>query len=305
MLATRGGTSLVELLVALVLFGIVGAATLRALDRQSRFHRGVLTILESRAQHAAAHEAMAVELRGASAIAGDLGRLSDSAVVFRLPVGSGVACDLTSGAIDLAPDSVAAGQSFARARTSPQAGDSAWVFNEGFTDLAGDDTWFPVEITSVTRSSGRCVASPLLDPVLDAGAPTWRLYHAGTLPATIGAGAPVRLTRVARFALYRGGTGEHWLGFAEWQPVAGAWVTIQPVSGPYIPFIASAPATSGIVFTGRDSSGTVAPWPGPQVPSTIALATRTLTTQGVRMDGITPGRYPDSLHSLIALRNAR
>jgi prepilin-type N-terminal cleavage/methylation domain-containing protein len=303
-LGARRGASLIELLVALALFGVVGAATLRSLDRQSRFHRGVLAILESRAQHAAAHEAVAVELRSAAASSGDIDRLSDSAIVFRLPVASGVACAVGGGAIDLAPDTAAVGQSFARARTAPQAGDTAWVFDEGPTDVLADDSWLAVALTSVSRSSGRCIGSPLVDPVLDAAAATWRLYHAGALPATIVAGAPVRLTRPARFALYRSGA-ESWLGYAEWQPVSGAWVTIQPVSGPYLAYSVAAPSTSGIALAARDSSGGAVALPGPARVAMIALATRTLTTQRVRMDGVVHGRYSDSLFSLIALRNAR
>jgi hypothetical protein len=246
-----------------------------------------------------------VELRSASALAGDIGRLTDSSVVFRLPVASGVACDVASGVIDLAPDSVATGQSFARARTAPQAGDTAWIFDEGATDVLADDSWVGVRLTSVTRASGRCAASPLVDPVLDAAASTWRLSHAGPLPATVAPGAPVRLTRVARFALYRGGTGEHWLGFAEWQPVTNAWVTIQPVSGPYLPFSVATPAASGLALAAPDSSGAPVTLPGSGSPATLRLATRTLTTQRVRMDGVVAGRYADSLLSLIALRNAR
>src|SRR3970040_1553026 len=90
----RPGVSLAELMVALALFGVVGSATLRALDRQGRFHGGGPSRLQARAQHAAAHEAVAVELRSVSSAAGDIGRLSDSAIVFRLPVGGGVACEV-------------------------------------------------------------------------------------------------------------------------------------------------------------------------------------------------------------------
>ena len=43
----RSGTSLVELIVALALFGVIGLATLRSLDRQARFHSGMLTILDA------------------------------------------------------------------------------------------------------------------------------------------------------------------------------------------------------------------------------------------------------------------
>jgi hypothetical protein len=298
------GASLVELLVALVLFGIVGTVTLRALDRQARFHSGMLAILEARAQHAAAHEAVAVELRGASTASGDIGPLSDTSVVFRLPIGGGVACAIAAGTIDLAPDSVASGQAFARFRTAPQAGDTAWLLDEGARDVSSDDVWLALHLTSVTRSSGNCGASSLVDPVLDAGRPSWRLTFAGAGPPTLAAGATVRLTRVARFALYRSGA-EWWLGFTERNPATGAWVTIQPVSGPYLPFNAAMPAASGIALQGRDSSGTATMLAGAGSPAALSMATRTRTTSVVRMDGLARARYADSLHSLIALRNAR
>jgi hypothetical protein len=296
---------LIELLVALVLFGLVGTATLRSLDRQARFHSGILAILESRSQHAAAHEAVAVELRGASSSSGDIAALSDSSIVFRLPVGTGVACGITPAAIDLAPDSIASGQSLARFRTTPQPGDTAWLFDEGAKDVSSDDTWVGVAITSATRTTGSCPASPLLDPLRDAGLPAWRLSYSGGLPATATVSTPVRLTRMARFALYRGGTGEHWLGFAERQPVTGTWITIQPVSGPYLPYNAASPPTSGIALQARDSSGTPLPFVAAPAPAAIALATRTRTTRVVRMDGVARGRSADSLHSLIYARNSR
>jgi prepilin-type N-terminal cleavage/methylation domain-containing protein len=298
------GASLTELLVALALFGIVGAATLRSLDRQARFHSGMLAILESRSQHAAAHEAVATELRGASTAAGDVPLISDSSIVFRLPVGAGVACDITTGTIDLAPDSVSAGQAFARFRTSPQPGDTAWIFDEGATDTAADDAWVGLPVAAATRAPGHCPGSPLRDPIQDAGLSSWRLALAGAAPpSTVTPGSAVRLTRMARFALYRGGTGEHWLGFAEAQPATGSWISIQPVSGPYLPFNAAAPSASGMALGSRDSSG--AALAGPGTPAAISMATRTRTTRVVRMDGVARGRYADSLHSLIGLRNSR
>ena len=300
----RAGTSLVELLVALALFGVVGAAMLRSLDRQARFHSGMLAILESRAQHAAAHEAVAVELRGLSTAAGDVALMSDSSIVFRFPVGAGVACGITTGTIDLAPDFVVAGQTFARVRTSPQPGDTAWLFDEGATDSAGDDAWVGVAIAAATRATGLCPGSPLIDSVRDAGLASWRLSFTGaTLPATVAPGAAVRLTRMARFALYRGGTGEHWLGFTEAQPATGTWITIQPVSGPYLPFNAATPSASGIALKALDSSG--AALAGPGTAAAITMATRTRTTRTVRMDGVMRGRYADSLRSLIGIRNSR
>ena len=294
-----------ELMIALALFGIIGLATLRSLDRQARFHAGVLTILEARSQHAAAHEAVATEVRGISSAAGDITRLSDSSIVFRMPVGAGLACALASDTLHLAQDTVAAGQRFAAFRTPPQPGDTVWLFDESATDLSADDVWVGLPITSVTRAPGLCAGSPLVNPALDAGRSSWRLAVAGPLPVTVLPGAPVRLTRTARFALYRGGTSEHWLGFTEILPSTGTWITIQPVSGPYLPFNTGAPAGSGIAFGGRDSSGASLSSAGSSLSAAISLSTRTRTTRTVRIDGLTRGAYADSLHSLIALRNAR
>lgn len=304
-LGRRPGASLVELMVALTLFAIIGGATLRALDRQARFHAGMLAILEARSQHGAAHEAVAVELRGVSTAAGDVGRLSDSSIVFRLPVGGAVACVVVPGMLSLAPDTVANGQSFARFRTTPQPGDTAWVLDEGPTDASADDRWFGLQVLGVVRGSGHCAGSPLVDPVLDATAASWRFTVSGTVPPTMIAGAAVRLTRIARFALYRGGTGEHWLGFTEILPATGTWITIQPVSGPYLPFSAAAPSAGGIALGGRDSSGVTTTSILPGGLSSIVVSTRTRTTRVVRMDGVTRGLRTDSLHSLIGMRNWR
>lgn len=301
----RSGTSVVELMVALVLFGIVGMATLRSLDRQARFHSGILSILESRGQHAAAHEAVAVALRSVSSAAGDINRFSDSAIVFRLPLGSAVLCGVSSGIIDLAPDSVAAGQTLASFRTTPEPGDTAWVFDEGATDLALDDAWIGLHVTAAARGPDRCRGTPFVDSILDAGRSSWRVTVSSAAPPTVAPGSPIRLTRTARFALYRGGTGEYALGYSDVNAATGRWVAIQPVSGPYVPYNSAMPSASGLAFAGMDSSGASTMLLGPGSPAAIHMDTRTLTSRGVRMDGIVRGRFADSLHSLIALRNSR
>jgi len=100
--------------------------------------------------------------------------------------------------IDLAPDSIAAGQAMARFRVAPQAGDTAWLFDEGATDAQSDDRWVGLAVQSATSATGRCAGSLLVDSVLDAGRQSWRLTLSGSgPPATAHAGAPVRLTRMA------------------------------------------------------------------------------------------------------------
>ena len=302
----RPGSSLAELVVALALFGVIGAATLRVLDRQARFHTGLLTILEARSQHAATHEMIATELRGVSPSGGDIARLSDTAVVFRAPIGGGVVCAVHPTGIDFAPDSVASGQTLARLRSAPQRGDTLWLLDEGATMADADDRWHPVEVASASRSPGHCAGTPLADSALDGARPGWAfaLASGASVPVGVRPGAPARLTRHSRFALYRAGTGEYHLGFAELNAVTGTWNVIQPVSGPFLPFYRPAPSASGIAFGGRDSSG-AALATGAGVPAGVSLATRSVTGRAVRMDGVARGPRGDSLATLIALRNAR
>jgi hypothetical protein len=297
------GTSLVELLVALVLFGIVGGGALRALDRQARLHAALLAMLESRVQHAATHETIASLLRGASPGSGDIEALSDTAVAARIPIGGGVACTAAGNRVVLAPDSISGGQVLARLAEPPQAGDSLWVLDEGPTDATIDDAWHALPVAAAARSSAACSGTPLLS-ASDAARASWVIDVTGTLPAApgTGPGTPVRLTRRARFALYRSGA-ESWLGFAEWNHGMGAWNVIQPVSGPYQPYSASLPSASGIAFLPRDAGGNPA-WGPPPRPASIRLATRT-RTRPVSMQGGRRAPMNDSLHTLIALRNAR
>jgi hypothetical protein len=303
--ARRPGASLIELMVALALFGVIGMATLRSLDRQARFHSGILSIIEQRAQHAAAHEAVATELRSVSSAAGDINRFTDSAIVFRLPVGSAVLCRASVGILDLTPDSVSAGQRLASIRTTPQPGDTAWLLDEGATDIASDDGWIGLHVTAVSLGPDRCIGTPYVDPILDTGRSSWRLSVSSDPPPTVAAGAPIRLTRMARFALYRSGTGEHALGYSDVNPATGTWVAIQPMSGPYDPYNSALPSASGFALAGVDSSGSGTMLLAPGSPAAISIDTRTRTTRAVRMDGVARGRYADSLRSLIALRNSR
>lgn len=297
------GASLVELLVALVLFGLVGTAVLAVLDRQSRLHEALTVLLESRVQHAATHETVGVMLRGASPAAGDVEVLSDSAIAWRLPMGGGVACLLAPSRIVFAPDTVSGGQVLTRVPELPQAGDSAWLLDEGPTDATIDDAWRGVRIAGAYRSAGACAGSPLLG-ASDAARASWVLDVSGALPASPGAGpgTPVRLTRRARFALYRSGS-ESWLGFAEWNAATGAWNVIQPVSGPYRHYSAALPSASGIALAPRDSNG-VTLWGNPRQPAAVAFATRT-RTRPISLVGRDRRSVDDSLHTIISLRNAR
>jgi hypothetical protein len=298
---SRPGTSIVELLVALVLLGIVAGGALRALDRQARLHGALLAMLESRVLHAATHETVASMLRGVAPRAGDIVALSDSAVAARITIGGGVACLSWPTRIVLAPDTIAGGHVLTHLTEPPQPGDSLWVLDEGPTDASIDDAWRAAPVVGAFRSPGACTGTPLLGAG-DASRNAWTVDVGAVLPGapSVGPGSPVRLTRRARLALYRSGP-DSWLGFAEWNFGSGSWNVIQPVSGPYLHYSSAAPSMSGVALVPRDSNGTTSST-GPV--ASIGLATRT-RSRAVSLQGSVRAPLSDSLHSVIALRNAR
>lgn len=303
----RRGVSLPELLVALVLFGIVAAAVARALDRAARFHDGIIRVLEARTQLSAATATVRAAVHAIAPVAGDVLALSDTAVVYRMAVGSGAACAIDSAGVTLFPDSIAAGQILARFLAPPQPGDSVWLFDEGVSPSPADDRWVAARLTTLTRPVGACIGSPVIDPVNDASRAGWRFdlaYGAGvptTFPASAGA-TLVRLTRHARFALYRASAGASFLGWTDWNAATARWNVIQPVAGPFVDWNPSQPWASGIAFGGQDSSGIAVTASVPGMAG-ITVTARAPTRGPVRFDGVPRGVRTDSLRVLVALRN--
>ena len=296
------------MVVALSLFGAVAAAMFRALDRQARFHDGMTRLLESRSQLAASHDAIASSLRSSSTAAAELDVVTDTALQFRSTVASAVACAVSAAGVEAPSEVLSSGHRLTHIRSTPVPGDSLWLFDEGASPSSSDDGWFGVEIASVSRPVGACATSPYVHPILDAASQGWRFTFVGSplLPPGVGQGSVLRITRRSRFALYRTGTGDYALGYADWNHGTAAWDVIQPVSGAFAPVNRSVPAASGVVFTVFDStnapmaSGTLAP-----EAARLTVTTRTRTRGALRMDGLPRGVRSDSLSSTIALRNRR
>jgi hypothetical protein len=124
------------------------------------------------------------------------------------------------------------------------------------------------------------------------------------IPSTVRQGTLVRVTRLARFALYRSTTGDTNLGWTDWNAAAGSWNVIQPVTGPFLPYNGGTPSASGVAMRALDSLGAAtAVGPGLAAAATIAITARAATVIGIRLDGVTRGAHTDSLRSVIALRN--
>lgn len=295
------GFALVELLAAIVVTSLLSAALFRLVDRSQRFARGIAIMADQRAQLAVAAFALESELQGAAPADGDFLSTSDSAVAYLGRVGSAVACNIATSALDVAPANLASGVAITWWNTAPQPADSLLVFDAGASRGDTDDRWWHVALAGVATLPTACHGSPYVDSIADAGKSGWRLTTALPLPPTVAAGAPVLVVRPQRFALYRSGS-EWMLGWTEWNPASGTWHVIQPVAGPLLPYAAGA-AASGFALAWRDSLGApLATVPGAVVGG-VSVTLRGVTREAVRMDGVAAGLRRDSLQRHVALRN--
>lgn len=216
---SRRAVTLAELLVALALAALVLATATTSVLRQQRTHARINSVASTDAQLRAATLVLTGQLALLDARAGDLvqGEAADTALQFRAPVASSLACRQEVGAATLLPESgaaVALGGSASPART----GDTLWWL--------ADSGWAAGLTASVARVGASCTA-----PVAVAGA---ALRVVLTRADTIPAGAPLRVTRQTRYGVYRASDGSLQLGFREWNDSTRRFAAPQPVAGPLV-----------------------------------------------------------------------
>jgi prepilin-type N-terminal cleavage/methylation domain-containing protein len=290
------GVTLVELIVALALFGIVAAIMLGALRGQQRFHTGFLEIIDTRR---ATHQAGALlygAMRGASNA--DLYAISDSSVAFRASIGTGFICsiDTSRSIISLPGRRTARTAALSALLSTPRPGDSVLVFDPGTALGDIDDGWHAHVLTS-NPAPGTCPARPF-GLASDAGERAGIvLAIAPALGANVGIGSPVRFFRPATYSLYPS-TGASWmLGYS--LCTAGACTVRQPLSGPYLPFASG--GSGGLVFQFHDAGGV--PTADPALVVRIGVTARARTPSVLDLGHIRRQRYHDSLSVTIGLRN--
>lgn len=224
---SRRAVTLAELLVALVLAGVLLGMATASLLRQQRSHARVVAVTDGDAQSRAAMLVLASQLALLDPVAGDLasGQAADSAIQFRALVASSLACATEPGTVTLLPesgDSLPLGSTIADARP----GDTLWWL--------GDTLWRAAGILSTAAITTACGA-----PVNSAG---MARHVVASAPDTIRAGTPVRITRQARFSVYRASDGTWQLGYREWSASTNRFAAPQPVVGPLVPPSASRPS---------------------------------------------------------------
>jgi prepilin-type N-terminal cleavage/methylation domain-containing protein len=261
----RGGRgfSLIEMLMAMVLAGLVAAAAhrvlfrvtagasarYRAIAREETLRTGALFL---------AHELRALGARNDTA---DLLAFAPESLTYRASRGAGVVCGATAGGLPVERDR------FIGYRLPQPGRDSHAVFEPG------SGRWRAGSITAVSfGTSGGKPAVVLQGPV-----------------DSVPVGTPVITWEIMQVRLYRSST---------WQLGArslSAGETTQPVAGPLLP--------GGLVFAGQDSLGMPVVSPGAIAGIAVTLraplerAERTAAGEGVRRV------VDDSLESFMAFRN--
>ena len=132
------GFSLVELLVALVVAGLVLAGVATTLLGAQRFYRAQAQVLEVQQNVRVIAQVLSQELRGLDSGDGDIVAMSDTAITFKAPRVFSVTCaapDVARGVL-VVRNSLSSGF-----RAVDPARDSVLVFRDGDPRIATDDLW--------------------------------------------------------------------------------------------------------------------------------------------------------------------
>jgi len=274
-MTARRGITLVECLASMVVSGVLTAAVYAVLLSGTRLARAESSALEVRRNLRAATQVLRAEFQSASAEAGDLLAMSDSALTLRAQRGFGIVCALPAASAIVLDDSL-----LSLLRAIDATKDQVLVFAAGDPRTSADDRWVVASVSWV--ASGVCAG----------GSRGTRLSLSGSSVAAdladVGSGAPVRLYEILEYRRYRDAAGLWWLG-VRGPAAGGGWSASSPIAGPLLP-------GTGLVFQYRDTLGNAAVLPR-------SVATIDVVVRGVAARAHAPGLVRrDSLTARIAVR---
>lgn len=280
---SRRGFTLIELMIAIVLTGIVLGALYQTLGNNQRFYRSTSQILDVQQGIRAVAQLLPSELREVDAVAGDILAMGPDSITVKALRNTYFVCatpNKAAGTMILRNDMVYGYRSVDVTR------DRALVFRDGNTQIMSDDTWQDYAISSVTTGATCTDGS---------GAGT-TMTVTGTIAKldSVTVGSPVRTYEQITYRLYVDSAGVGWLGVRNY--VGGAWGSVSAIAGPL-------QSANGISLTYYDSTGAV-------TATKTSVAQIGLVVRGISSAPIAiPGRranmqlYQDSLTVRVALRN--
>jgi prepilin-type N-terminal cleavage/methylation domain-containing protein len=302
------GFTLIELVVATAIAAIVGTTLMLTLRRQERFYSSASQMLEVRGQLRDGADVLTSDIRGAAIERYGLPLMTDSAVEFFSTIGSSVVCETPAGStLFLPPATLSSGATLTSLLASPDTGDIALIYAMPGA-IPDSARWVEARIAAfATRSlATSCPPSTGFTSPSDiaGGQRGYALTLSGSLAAGIRKGAPVRFLRRGRYSLYSSG-GEWYLGYRRCNAVGSSSCgTIQPVSGPYLPYTGTGAPDAGLACRYFDANGGEI---GDQSASSrvtrIDIVLRGATARAVALAGDARVRYRDSVVVSVSPRN--
>jgi hypothetical protein len=299
-LKPRRAFTLVELCIALTLGALALSIVVAIGTRERRLHVALAHRVAGGRQLRHAAQILPIDLRALDPRGGDIspGEARDTSIQFRSTVAAGVICSISATEIALVPAAAREGELYSEL-SAPRAGDTLW----SLADADTSDRWIPAAIQSVRQTVGRC-AAPASNQFVgagDAASPSTTLTLSRDCASLgIRVGAPVRISRLARYSIYRASDGGWYLGYRD-AAAGGGFDVIQPVSGPYT-------SRSSVRFRYLASNGAELASPVDSTRDVSAVAVTLVATvgdlRGVSAAVRRPAPVTDSLAILIALRNA-
>ena len=276
----RRGFTLVEVLLALVILGVVTGAIYRLLNTSQRLSVAQAEQVSVQSNVRTGSLVVPNELRELNtwlAGAADRNDITDAdpdGITYRAMRGMGFVCQVPAAGVLRILQSTWTGL-----RPPDANRDDLYLFVDADVHDDDDDTWLQVDITAANFSSTAC----------GAGRPGYVL-NAAAFPA-VAVNTPVRVFEVMRLELYADG-GQWWLGA---RSVSAGEVDLQPMLGPL--------TDDGFELQYLNAAG-VATADLTAIKS-VRLTMRALTDGSVRLGGSTAMGHPEeALVTQVLLRNS-
>ena len=301
-LLARRGFSLIELMIALVLLGLVSAAVYKVLVNNQRVYLAQTQTIDLQQNIRAAAAILPAEFRELDAADGDIVAMGPDSIQMRAmrqlafvcPIAGGLNPQLGGGLGQLSLN-IRATPIYGN-RTTFNQNDSLLIYWEGNPTSRTDDKWVVAQVKTVTPGAV-CADSGAAGPgtVPHQGftltfQPQWMADPTLNVANAITSGAPVRGFDVVTYRVYQAADGSWYLG----QRNLSQGGNIQPVVGPLT-------GANGVTLSYYDSVGAVTALPA-QVGQ-IQIVLRARTTSPIRgADGVQTYKV-DSVVTRVSLRN--
>ena len=290
-LLARRGFTLIELMIALVLLGVVSAAIYKVLVNNQRVYLAQTQQIDLQQNIRAAASIRPAEFRQIDAGDSDITAMGPDSIRTRVirqlsflcltpPLGGGV------GQITLTLRQTP----IYGTRTAFTVNDSLLVYYEGDPTDRSDDGWLRGQVKTSTTLANGCVAPPASNAFVITMDPTWIAGSQFNFAGAITNGSPVLGFDKVVYRVYQASDNNWYLGIRN---PAGTG-TIQPLVGPLI-------GSNGVTFGYFDAQGNVTA--DPTRVARIDITLRARTTSPIRdVSGVLNYKV-DSVVTSVALRN--